>query len=287
MLIDDRTARILLAHFGEPGDEKIGAQVAQFGAIETLAKLRTRNSRFQTAQSDLELNKVVFEIMRMTANSKSEILIPSDTCWPAPINDLDFAAPICLWVKGDLDLAELIDPSIAIVGARAATSYGERVSSELGSTLGEWGITTISGAAYGIDAAAHRGSIAADGKTIAVLACGIDLAYPSAHSALLNRICESGSVITEAPPGAPPLKHRFLTRNRIIAALSTQVVVVEAALRSGSLSTANWANAIGRKVWGVPGPITSATSAGIHLGIREQSMAILMESTDLVSDLVL
>ena len=173
--------------------------------------------------------------------------------------------------------------AVAIVGARAATSYGERIAAEISSTLGEWGIPSISGGAFGIDAAAHRGSLAAGGVTIAVLACGIDIAYPAAHHGLFDRITESGLLISESPPGGLPLKNKFLTRNRIIAALSKEVVVVEAALRSGSLSTANWANALGRKVWGVPGPITSPTSAGVHQGIRNKSMEIMLEPTELVA----
>lgn len=284
-MINDRTARILISKYAQPGDEVLGASVAQFGAVETIAKLKTSFDQSATAKRIKAANLAadLKQITQETENCGSEILTPEDSCWPLALNDLDFAAPLCLWVKGDLDLANLATGAISIVGARAATNYGERISSEIGSTLGEWGVTSISGAAYGIDAAAHRGSIAAGGNTIAVLACGIDLAYPSAHKGLLDRICETGSVISESPPGSPPYKQRFLTRNRIIAALSKEVVVVEAAIRSGSLSTANWANAIGRKVWGVPGPITSATSAGVHQGIRNKSMEILLEPGDLVN----
>lgn len=283
--MDERTARILLSSYAQPADESVGALVAQFGACQTLEKLKTDQTKSAVAKRirNADLMADFKKIMNESQLSGSEIIIPSDDCWPGKLNDLDFATPLCLWVKGDFDLPNLTSTAISIVGARAATNYGERISGEIGSILGEWGITSISGAAYGIDAAAHRGTIAAGGNSIAVLACGIDLAYPSAHKALLDRISESGSVISESPPGSPPLKHRFLTRNRIIAALSSEVVVVEAALRSGSLSTANWANVIGRKVWGVPGPITSPTSAGVHQGIRNKSMEILLEPADLIS----
>jgi predicted Rossmann fold nucleotide-binding protein DprA/Smf involved in DNA uptake len=142
----------------------------------------------------------------------------------------------------------------------------------------------ISGAAYGIDAAAHRGSLAGKGKTVAVLACGVDVAYPVSHRGLLSTITDSGVVVSEAPPGAKPHKHRFLIRNRLIAALSQSTVVVEAALRSGSLSTSNWAHVLNRQIWGIPGPITSATSAGVHAAIRDNMMKIATSADEIFQD---
>jgi DNA processing protein len=202
---------------------------------------------------------------------------PSDTAWPPQLQDLDLSAPLGLWCRGASDIRELNQNSLAVVGARAATAYGERIASEVGSLAGEYGVTIVSGAAYGIDAAAHRGVLATGGKTIAVLACGVDVPYPSAHQGLLERIAENGLIVSEAPPGTKPHKRRFLVRNRLIAALSASTLVVEAALRSGSLSTANWANALGRPVWGVPGPLSSATSAGVHLGIAQGEMNIVAD----------
>lgn len=283
-----RDAHILLAIFAEPADERVGQIVAEFGPVEALEKFKTGAGGASLAKKLIGANfskelKVVNNFLTQTGVT---VLTPEDFLWPTKLNDLDFARPHCLWLKGDLQTLVTCVDSIAVVGARAATTYGERIAAEIGSTLGEWSITSISGAAYGIDAAVHRGTIAAGGQTIAVLACGVDIYYPTAHRALIDRICQSGIVISESPPGSPPYKQRFLTRNRIIAALSKDVVVVEAALRSGSLSTANWANVIGRKVWGVPGPITSATSAGVHLGLRRQTMEILMEPADLVAPLV-
>jgi len=172
---------------------------------------------------------------------------------------------------------------LAVVGARASTSYGERVASEVGALAGQAGVCVVSGAAYGIDAAAHRGALATEGYTIAVLACGVDVAYPAAHAGLLTRISESGLVVSEAPPQGKPHKRRFLVRNRLIATLAQSTVVIEAALRSGSLSTANWANALGRDVWGLPGPVTSATSAGVHAGIRDGVMNIVSEISDVIA----
>jgi predicted Rossmann fold nucleotide-binding protein DprA/Smf involved in DNA uptake len=142
----------------------------------------------------------------------------------------------------------------------------------------------ISGAAYGIDAAAHRGSLAGKGNTIAVLACGVDVAYPASHRGLLSTITDAGVVVSEAPPGSKPHKHRFLIRNRLIAALSQSTVVVEAALRSGSLSTSNWAHVLNRQIWGIPGPITSATSAGVHAAIRDNMMKIATGADEIFQD---
>ncbi len=283
-MINDLTARVILAKYASPGDEKVGALVAQFGAPIATEKLiqDPKNSALTSRIRQANFDQDFEQIMQATQESQSIILTPENICWPKKLNDLDFARPYCLWVSGDVTKLIALENSCSVVGARAATSYGERVATEIGSTLGEWGITTVSGGAFGIDAATHRGSIAADGQTIAVLASGIDVPYPGAHAGLFKKISEVGLVLTEAPPGSLPLKQKFLTRNRLIAALSSDVVVVEAALRSGSLSTANWANALGRRVWGVPGPITSATSAGVHAGIRNGSMQIMLEVADLI-----
>ena len=283
--MDDLQARVILSLYATPGDEKVGALVSEFGAVNAIEKLiagqGSKNLVAKLKASDV--NKDFSQVMKKTEISGSTIITPDHICWPSNLADLDFATPFCLWTKGDLSVLLQTKTAVAIVGARAATSYGERIAAEIGSTLGEWGTPSISGGAFGIDAAAHRGSLAAGGVTIAVLACGIDIAYPAAHHGLFDRITESGLLISESPPGGLPLKNKFLTRNRIIAALSKEVVVVEAALRSGSLSTANWANALGRKVWGVPGPITSPTSAGVHQGIRNKSMEIMLEPTELVA----
>lgn len=285
-MIDNRDACILLALYTEPADEKIGSLVAEYGALETLKLLKLGKgsaavvSRVQRADFSHDLANIEIN----TVAAQSYVITAQDHQWPSQLNDLDFLTPHCLWVSGDVAVVNEPEHLIAVVGARAATNYGEQIASEIGAQSAQWGISTVSGAAYGIDAATHRGSIASGGTTVGVLACGIDIAYPSAHKALIERIRENGVLISESPPGSLPLKQRFLSRNRIIAGLSKEVVVVEAALRSGSLSTANWANTIGRKVWGVPGPITSATSAGVHLGIRNGSIEILLESSDLLAD---
>lgn len=173
-----------------------------------------------------------------------------------------------LWVTGPVALDEAAQRAAAVVGTRAATAYGQHVAADLSAGLAERDVTVISGGAYGIDGAAHRAALGSDGQTVAVLAGGIDVLYPAGHSALLHRVGSSGLLVTEYPPGVRPARHRFLTRNRLVAALSSATIVVEAGLRSGAANTAAWARALGRVVCAVPGPVTSAASAGCHVLLR-------------------
>jgi DNA processing protein len=189
--------------------------------------------------------------------------------------------PLALWVKGTGDLASVGVRSVGIVGARAATAYGEHVTAELGYGLARREVVVVSGGAYGIDAAAHRGALAAGGQTVVVSAGGLDRPYPSGNATLFARAAESGLVLSESPPGAAPQRHRFLTRNRLIAALSTGTVVVEAARRSGAANTAGHCTTLGRPVMAVPGPVTSPMSAGCHeLLRRERDPALLVTGVE-------
>ncbi|SEH85932.1 DNA protecting protein DprA [Mycolicibacterium rutilum] len=178
-------------------------------------------------------------------------------------------APMVLWAVGPAALDEIAYRAAALVGTRAATAYGEFVTADLATGLVEREVAVVSGGAYGIDGAAHRAALAAEGTTVAVLAGGVDVPYPAGHTALLRRIAESGLVISEYPPGTRPARHRFLTRNRLVAALAGATVVVEAGARSGAANTAAWARALGRPVCAVPGPVTSAASVGCHVLLRD------------------
>ena len=213
------------------------------------------------------------------------LVCPGDEEWPPQLSDLCDVSPLALWVRGgDLRSAGL--RSLAVVGARACTPYGEHVAAELAAVVAERGWTVVSGAAYGIDAAAHRGALAVQGRTVAVLACGVDVAYPRGHAALLQRVLdEGGTVVSELAPGERVTRTRFLERNRLIAALTRGTVVVEAAPRSGARSTAGHARGLGRYVMAVPGPVTSAASAGCHEEIRT-SNASLVANGEHVLDLV-
>jgi len=194
------------------------------------------------------------------------------------LSDLGNDTPHILWVRGDA--AALITPlssKIALIGARAATSYGEHVTMEFASALAARGITISSGAAYGVDGASHRAALAAGGATIAWLAGGVDRPYPVGHSDLIDRITrgQDSAVVSEVAPGSAPTKWRFLSRNRLIAATTAATVVIEAGWRSGSLNTAGHAAALGRSLGAVPGPITSAASAGCHRLIREYDAEVI------------
>ena len=211
----------------------------------------------------------------------ARLLVPEEPDWPqwafaslTLAGTAELAPPVALWVRGPLRLAEATERAVAVVGARAATGYGAHLAGEFGAGLALAGATVVSGAAIGIDAAAHRGALAGDGTTIAVLACGVDRAYPATHGTLLDRIAGTGLVVTEYPPGSVPARHRFLVRNRLIAALGGGTLVVEAALRSGARRTAADTRALGRLVMAVPGPVTSGLSAGCHQLIRDGALLV-------------
>ncbi|WP_234320639.1 DNA-processing protein DprA [Streptomyces sp. NRRL B-1381] len=204
--------------------------------------------------------------------------------WPSQLDDLGDARPVGLWVRGRPDLRLWSLRSVAVVGARACTPYGAHMAATLGSGLAERGWVVVSGAAFGVDGAAHRGVLAAGGATTAVLACGVDVAYPRGHAELLGRMVEQGLVVAELPPSAHPTRSRFILRNRVIAALTRGTVVVEAALRSGSLATARQAQRLGRFAMGVPGPATSGLSSGVHELLRGEG--VLVTDADEVVELV-
>ncbi len=213
------------------------------------------------------------------------LLTPDDERWPGGLRDLGPAAPFALWVRGRHDLAALAARSVAVVGARAATSYGEHVATRLATGLADRGFTVVSGGAYGIDAAAHRGALASGGPTVALLAGGVDRFYPQGNHELLRRVvADSGAVVSEVPPGSAPFRQRFLARNRLIAAMSRATVVVEAAWRSGALSTARRAAELLRPVGAVPGPVTSMASGGCHVLLRD-GLATCVTDADEVAEL--
>ncbi|MFE2013453.1 DNA-processing protein DprA [Streptomyces sp. NPDC059491] len=211
-------------------------------------------------------------------------LIPGDTEWPRQLDDLGDARPLGLWVRGPADLRAWALRSVALVGARACTPYGAHTAADLATGLARKGWVVVSGAAYGIDGAAHRGALAAGGATAAVLACGVDTPYPRGHDRLIRRVAEQGLVIGELPPDSHPTPSRFILRNRVIAALTRGTVVVEAQHRSGSLVTARAAARLGRHTMGVPGPVTSALSAGVHELLRGD--AVLVTDADEIVELV-
>ncbi|HSS43537.1 MAG TPA: DNA-processing protein DprA [Solirubrobacterales bacterium] len=201
--------------------------------------------------------------------------------YPDHLRDAD-DAPWALIGRGDPALLDGLEPfqAVTIVGARRATSYGREVARELGRELAAAGMIVVSGLAFGIDGCAHRGALDA-GRTIAVLGCGPDVAYPSSHRTLWRRICETGLVVSELPPGATPWRWTFPARNRIMAALSGMTVVVEAATRSGSLITTDLAADLGRDLGAVPGPVTSRASAGPN-GLLASGAHLIRDAQDVL-----
>jgi len=287
--IEERFARATWTGIAEPGDRVAGAAIEATGAARALAAIVERwpLERFvallgengAVSEKDLSdgmdrwmprLNSGAALIaLRQAARIGATLRIPTDPDWPAGFAGLEHHAPIALWSRGTNEAFRALDRSIALVGARAATGYGEHVTMEASAGLVDRGYAIVSGAAYGIDGMAHRAALASHGITVAFLAGGVDRFYPAGHDALLTRIVESGAVVSELPPGSPPTKWRFLQRNRLIAAASLATIVLEAGWRSGSLNTAGHANTLGRPVGAVPGPVTSAASAGCHRLLRE------------------
>ncbi|WP_188037766.1 DNA-processing protein DprA, partial [Actinotalea sp. JY-7885] len=198
------------------------------------------------------------------------VLVPGAAGWPSGLDDLGAAAPACLWVRGTSDLARLCARSVALIGARACTAYGEHVTAQVASGVADAGWTVVSGGAYGIDAVAHRVALASAAPTVAFLAGGVDRPYPAGNARLLAAMADGGgAVVSEVPPGSVPSRSRFLLRNRLIAGAARATVVLEAAWRSGALSTAGHAAGLLRPVGAVPGPVTSAASAGCHRLLRD------------------
>jgi DNA processing protein len=277
----ERRARAALVRIAEPGDPRLGRLLAAHGAQEALQRIRSGGQLPDWLRVRLSGIDAGAELQRGQATG-ARFLCPGEPDWPSQLDDLGPTAPIGLWVRGELDLRLALLRSVSIVGARAASPYGLDVTAELAAGVAERDVTVVSGGAFGIDAAAHRGALAVGGTTLGVLACGVDVPYPRAHEALLERIAAEGCLLSEVAPGAAPMRRWFLVRNRLIAALSRGTVVVEAALRSGSLTTARHAEELGRVVMGVPGPVTSFMSAGVHELIRNGGAVLVTRPAEIL-----
>jgi DNA processing protein len=259
-----RLARAYLARVAEPPAAALAALVAAVGPVRA-ADLVRRGTVPDAVASEVAARREVDQAaadLAAVADLGGRLVIPEDPEWPAwPFLSLDRAAargvgrggqPLALWVRGPHRLADITSRAVTVVGARAATG------------------------------AAHRGCLAAGGPTIAVLGCGLDFHYPAGHVDLLDRISRDGLVVTEYPPGTPPARHRFLVRNRLIAALGAGTVIVEAGVRSGARNTASTAQAIGRVVAAVPGPVGSAMSAGCHQLLRSGDAVLVSTAAEVI-----
>jgi DNA protecting protein DprA len=279
--VSEQQARLALFSVIEGGQIYWSNQIREFGSQDVYGRLldetydpvKFRKLTDRLKAVDLGLLEEQIE------KSGAQFITPESANWPPSLNDLN-AAPIGLVVKGDLSI--LSERSLAIVGTRNPTPYGVRIAGDFaaGFVDREWNI--VSGGAYGIDSAAHKGALIAEGRTIAVLAAGIDVAYPAGNARLFAEIAENGALVSEVLPGAHAIPSRFLTRNRIIAALSQATLVVEAAFRSGSLRTARDAAELMRPVMAIPGPINAPTSEGCHRLIGERAAEIVTSVTDAI-----
>ncbi|MFF3018824.1 DNA-processing protein DprA [Streptomyces sp. NPDC057939] len=277
-------ARAALTRVLEPGDERGGRWLRDMGAVG-LMRLLTGPVREAAALTGAGPERLAgYRGRAVAADPRRDLaeaaeadcrfVRPGSPEWPTQLDDLGDARPVGLWLRGRPNLRTWVLRSVAVVGARACTPYGAHMAQTLAAGLSERGWVVVSGAAYGIDAAAHRGALAAGGATAAVLACGVDVAYPRGHAELLGRIGDQGLVLGELPPGSHPTPSRFVLRNRVIAALTRGTVVVEAAHRSGSLVTARRAMQLGRLTMGVPGPATSGLSGGVHELLRGEGLLV-------------
>ncbi len=298
---DERRARVTLSFMADPGDPVLGRALRSSTAAGILAATTGADAAGDAVlladDEGRALSKamgkwrkragLVPSVARLATWQQGglRLVLPGDPEWPAQLDDLGDTRPLVLWVRGTADLRYCCMNSVSVVGARAATGYGQHVALQMAAALAERGLSVISGGAFGIDANAHRGALAADGLTVAVLAGGLSYGYPRGHAGLFAAVAAQGVLVSECPPDQAPTRPGFLIRNRLIAALSRGTVVVEAALRSGALNTARHARELCRPVMAVPGPVTSEQSAGCHELIREYGAMCVTNAKDVVEHL--
>jgi DNA processing protein len=318
-LTDEAYARAALTYLAEPADRWLGPLIREHGAAPVLDAVKsdrlpggqaaslsaTRASVPRRQNEPGSRGGKTHQAMRAAMErwrarlpelpapdqvlgfrgSGIRLVCPGDPEWPGQLADLGDDQPYALWLRGSADLRFNCLRSVAIVGSRAATAYGSYVAAEFAASVGTRGFAVVSGGAFGVDAAAHRGALGADGVTIAVLACGVDIAYPTAHTELFDAIAAQGVIVSEWPPGRQVTRLRFLVRNRVIAALAAGTLVVEAGERSGAVNTARHARDLHRRLMAVPGPVTSDLSAGCHQIIRDWQGALVTSAAEVIEQL--
>ena len=283
--MDMNEALLVLAHVVEPHDEKLQLFIDRVGPLDAIEAIR-RGAVPKRDSEGLQARLRTFSFataLRELDKCGARLVFRDSSEWPTQLDDLKHERPFALWVVGTPDLRLAALRSISIVGARLCTPYGSFIARDWSARFSDQGWVVISGGALGVDGAAHQGVLSVAGVTLCVLACGVDVAYPRAHESLLASIADSGLLISESPPGSPALRQRFLSRNRIIAALSRGTVVVEAGLRSGTTSTANFVNSVNRPLFAVPGAITSPMSAGCHQLINEGKALLAADWSDVAT----
>lgn len=312
--LEDVFSQIAWSVICEPGDGPAGLLVANLGAARALEiELLNLDSRLVRAElidsglTAIEVDKFgLFEKVHLNSRErwrprlsldlvrtaiyginkcKGVVLTKHHEAWPTQLDELEYFAPMAMWVRGNIEALAKLDSSIAVVGSRGSTTYGEYATDAMVSALVPKGVSVVSGGAYGIDAKAHKSTLALQGNTVAVMAGGVDRLYPTGNADLLKRIAQTGAVISELVPGSTPTRWRFLQRNRLIAALAQSTLVVEANWRSGALNTVSHSEALGRDVYAVPGPISSPKSAGTNKLIADGRAQLVFDGDDLLDRL--
>jgi DNA processing protein len=302
-LTEESYARAALTYLAEPADHWLNRLISAHGATRTLEAIRSgrlpdasgdfARPQFtrRTLQRSLERWRVRLDELPTPDDviafrrSGIRLICPGDPEWPEQLADLGDEQPYALWLRGTADLRFNCLHAVAVVGSRAATAYGSYVAAELAASVAARGWAVVSGGAFGVDASAHRGALGADGVTVAVLACGVDVPYPVGHAELLESVAAQGVIVSEWPPGRTVSRLRFLVRNRVIAALATGTLVVEAGERSGAVNTARHARDLGRRLMAVPGPVTSDQSAGCHRIIRDWQGTLVTNAAEVIEHL--
>jgi DNA processing protein len=302
-LTEESYARAALTYLAEPADRWLNGLISAHGAARTLDAIRSGRLpdpsgdfpippfTLRTLQRSLERWRVRLDelptpdAVAAFRASGIRLICPGDPEWPEQLADLGLDQPYALWLRGTADLRFNCLRSVAVVGSRAATAYGCYVAAEFAASVAARGWAVVSGGAFGVDASAHRGALGADGVTVAVLACGVDVPYPVGHTELFEAVAAQGVIVSEWPPGRTVSRLRFLVRNRVIAALATGTLVVEAGERSGAVNTARHARDLGRRLMAVPGPVTSDQSAGCHRIIREWQGTLVTTAVEVIEHL--
>ena len=285
-LSDEDLARLHLLSSIEGNSIFWAHQVRLHGAVEVVNRLRARSyegTKHAAEKISDRLNSTTSEQL-IDQLADAFFITPDSPDWPMRLNELA-APPFGLVGLGIRDILTSTDDSLGIVGTRNPTNYGSKIATEFAAALADRNWTIVSGGAFGIDTAAHRGALIVEGNTIAVLGGGVRTIFPSGNDRLFSEIATHGLLLSEVLPSVPAVPHRFLIRNRLIAALSKGTLVVEAAHRSGSLRTARDAGELLRPVMAIPGPIHSPTSEGCHRLINERK-AELVSSVDEIVELV-
>ena len=295
--VDELNELLVWNNLVEPGDRVATSLRKTLGNRGALEKFLGRDTRETSELTSSDLSSaferwlpryqptIASDSIQLATRYDMKLLLPTDELWPKSLNDLGPFAPMLLWYRGNPENFSQLERAISIVGSRTCSNYGQRVTTDVVSSAVEHEATVVSGGALGIDSVAHKAALGQSGRTVAAMAGSLENLYPSGNWELFERIAHSGLLVSEMAPNSKPTRWRFLQRNRLIAALGSALVVTEAGWRSGSINTANHCAELGRRVFAIPGPITSPGSAGCNRLIRDNLAELLLDTNDLAGEL--